>query len=179
MKCAVVLVLLAGCGDDGGGLVGKRVFTTSLTYDGALGGLAGADAKCAAAASGAGLTGTWTAWISDGATNAIERITDVGPWSLLDGTVAFDDKAMLAVHPHVPLDIDEHAAQTFACVWTGTLATGAKAPATCASWTSTTDVGGGVIGTGAIDGRWTDDAAHGPCGASTCADKFRLYCFEQ
>jgi hypothetical protein len=155
------------------------VFATSSTFRGDLGGLAGADAKCADSASSAGRAGSWTAWLSDASADALDRIADVGPWALLDGTVAFDDKAMLATHPHVPLDIDEKGQQTFACVWTGTLAGGRRSPMTCAGWTSTTDPGGGLIGTGASDGRWTADVANGPCGASTCASMFKLYCFEQ
>ena len=36
----------------------KRIFVTSTTYDGNLGGLAGADAKCAARGAAAGLSGS-------------------------------------------------------------------------------------------------------------------------
>src|SRR5262245_56445509 len=51
-----------------------RVFTTSLKYPAALGGLTGADAKCNAAAQAAGLPGTYKAWLSDGYTNALTRL---------------------------------------------------------------------------------------------------------
>lgn len=43
----------------------KAVFITSTLYSGNLGGLAGADAKCASAATAAGLAGTYLAWIAD------------------------------------------------------------------------------------------------------------------
>lgn len=54
---------IGGGGD--GGLRTKRVFVTSTTYDGNLGGLAGADAKCQARANAATLGGTWKAILGD------------------------------------------------------------------------------------------------------------------
>lgn len=47
---------------------------TSTTYDGNLGGVAGADAKCQARADAASLGGTWKAIISDSTTNAHSRM---------------------------------------------------------------------------------------------------------
>src|SRR5262249_42934796 len=44
--------------------VPKRVFVTSTTHDGNLGGLDGADAICASLAANAGLSGTYKAWLS-------------------------------------------------------------------------------------------------------------------
>jgi hypothetical protein len=43
----------------------KKVFVTSQAYNGNLGGLAGADAKCQQLANAAGLQGTFKAWLSD------------------------------------------------------------------------------------------------------------------
>ncbi|NUN04818.1 MAG: DUF1554 domain-containing protein [Bdellovibrio sp.] len=51
-----------------------RAFITSTTYDGNLGGIAGADAKCQARANAASLGGTWKAIISDSTTNAQSRM---------------------------------------------------------------------------------------------------------
>ena len=53
----------------------KRVFVTSTTYKGNLGGLAGADAKCQTRANAASLGGTWKAWLSDSTTSAASRLT--------------------------------------------------------------------------------------------------------
>ena len=56
-----------------------RVFVSSATYDGALGGHAGADATCQSLATAAALGGTWMAWISGrdelprGAIHPLER----------------------------------------------------------------------------------------------------------
>src|SRR3989344_7858176 len=47
----------------------KYVFLTSTIYDGNLGGISGADAKCQARANTFNLGGTWKAWISDSNTN--------------------------------------------------------------------------------------------------------------
>src|SRR5690242_15690863 len=51
-------------GADGGPLQSRRVFVTSKTYQGTLGGLAGADMECQKLADAANLGGTWMAWLS-------------------------------------------------------------------------------------------------------------------
>src|SRR5215470_17442921 len=77
----------------------KHVFVTSTTYEGALlGGLAGADAKCADHAAAGGLAGTFKAWLSDSHKSAASRLThSTGTYSLVDGTLvagAWDDLVM-------------------------------------------------------------------------------------
>src|SRR6185312_12286239 len=52
----------------------KCAFVTSQSYDGNLGGTAGADATCASAATAAGLTGTFAAWLSVTGFDANSRI---------------------------------------------------------------------------------------------------------
>ena len=51
----------------------KRAFVTSTNYNGNLGGLAGANAKCQERATAAGLTGQWKALIGSGASYAIKQ----------------------------------------------------------------------------------------------------------
>ncbi len=70
----------------------KTVFVTSQTYQGDLGGLAGADAKCNALASVAGLDGTYKAWLSDatGSPSTRFRRSSV-PYTLVDGVVIAND----------------------------------------------------------------------------------------
>jgi hypothetical protein len=51
----------------------KRIFVTSTSYNGNLGGIAGADTKCTTRAAAASLTGTWKALISDYSTDARNR----------------------------------------------------------------------------------------------------------
>ncbi|MBL8914129.1 MAG: hypothetical protein JNM17_25720 [Archangium sp.] len=177
----------------------KQMFITSASYQGDLGGIAGADSKCAAAASGAGLTGTWKAWISDrdergGAArplvHAIDRITAAGPWYLMcrDSKKllirAFNNKAALQ---SVPLDTPSCTENGTwlgmgmeKAAWTGT-ATGGQASsqanpgesANCDGWSSI-DVGrkgrAGLSST--IPADWTDFISSG------CYERLHLYCFQ-
>lgn len=63
----------------------KRVFLTSTTYNAALGGVSGADAKCNLAAANAGLTGTFKAWIADDTTSPSTSFTrSTQPYALVD-----------------------------------------------------------------------------------------------
>src|SRR5262249_27131858 len=66
----------------------RRVFVTSLTYTGNLGGLAGADALCQARADAAALGGTYKAWLADDSGSPATRFThSTGEYVLVDGTV--------------------------------------------------------------------------------------------
>ena len=85
------------------------VFVTSDTYDGDLGGLVGADAKCQALADAAGLDGTFRAWLSDDAESPSTRFTQsTDPYWLVDGTVVADSWADL-IHGSIAhaIDLDE------------------------------------------------------------------------
>ncbi len=63
------------------------VFLSSSTFQGNLGGLSGADAKCQALASAAGLPGTYRAWLSDATSAPSSRfVRSTGPYRLVDGT---------------------------------------------------------------------------------------------
>jgi hypothetical protein len=99
---AIALLMLSGCslyfGDpsgtapspaaDASPAIAKRVFVTSTRYQGgALGGLAGADAKCNERAAAAGLSGNFEAWLSDATMSAAARMTHAGPYTLVDGTL--------------------------------------------------------------------------------------------
>ena len=64
-----------------------RVFLSSATYDGNLGGLSGADAKCQGLATAAGLPGIYKAWLSDGTSAPSTRfVPSSGPYQLVTGT---------------------------------------------------------------------------------------------
>jgi hypothetical protein len=148
----------------------KRVFATKAQRAGDFGGVAGGDALCQQAATALG--GTWKAWLSDGVTGASARIAAVGPWSLVDGTLAFPlAKVTTPVHD---LDMDEDG-QTGArgLVWTGTAPGGAAAANTCSGWTS--KGASGTSGYPHVTNQWTDDGT----GGSPCSLSGRLYCFEQ
>jgi hypothetical protein len=68
----------------------NRVFVTSTTTDGAFGGIAGADAICAARAAAADLTGTFIAYLSDNATTAASRVVGSRGWIRTDGAPFVD-----------------------------------------------------------------------------------------
>jgi hypothetical protein len=165
----------------------KRVFVTSSAYPadlfslvgGAVSGLHAGDLLCEQAAQGALLGGKWKAWLSGensvgGKVNAIDRISDVGPWHRLDGVKVFNNRANLGTTPLAPLAIDERGAHVSAMVWTGTVAGGSCGDSTCYGWCTTSGYHGGQNGISTeTDSGWTD------AGDGACSGTARLYCFEQ
>ena len=96
-----------------------RVFVTSQTYDGNLGGLEGADEKCQTLANNAGLgtpNTSFKAWLSDNTHDAIDRIgVNVSkPYTLVDGTLVASDIQDLVTdngdenYLHNTINIDEN-----------------------------------------------------------------------
>lgn len=138
-----LVAALAGCGGSGGN---SKLFVTSATFSGNLGGLSGADAKCNAAAQSAGLAGTFVAWLSDSNADAITRVQDFGPWSLVGGQMVFSNKASLATGPSVAPNQDERGAQVQGQVWTGTAGGGLMASTACVDWSADTSSESGVGG---------------------------------
>lgn len=174
---AIVAVFLSGCsGDDPAAPSGpKRVFVTSSNFQGDLGGLAGADAKCNAAASAAQLGGTFVAWLSTATVNAKDRVTSNGPWHRVDKTtVVFTNKANLTTTPVVAISTNENGVAVTSGVWTGTVTGGTKANGdNCNNWSA-----GGIgafIGNAGSIAAWTDGGQANNCAQSTTN---RLYCFE-
>lgn len=180
----------------------RRMFVTSSMFEGNLGGLAGADAKCDAHAQAAGLTGTYLAWLSSSQATAAERMThhDAG-YVLVDGTVvatSWDDLVDGEIAHEI--DLEETGAfhdvmpthRVAVAVWSSTDVMGHRASAMwddtgCEDWTvgavpwSTPAVYGGIglvyDSSGAqsfLDHRWTD--AQNPVGCGALA---ALYCVEQ
>ncbi|EJK55631.1 hypothetical protein THAOC_24620, partial [Thalassiosira oceanica] len=72
----------------------KIVFVTSERYNGNLGGLAGADARCQERAKAAGLSGTFKAWLSDRTTSVSQRFDrdfDYAAFFRTDGVMVAND----------------------------------------------------------------------------------------
>lgn len=155
----------------------KRVFVTSTTYDGNLGGLSGGDAKCNTVAVGAAIGGTWTAWLSDDTTNALDRITDVGPWYLIDETtLVANNKTTLVTTLVNPIGNTELGAIIGAAiVWTGTKSDGSADSLLCANWTTNSSGTGTTGRANQANGSWTS-AQTTLCSSSLTG---HLYCFEQ
>jgi len=154
----------------------KRVFVTSLTFPGQLGGVEGADGECNYLARTAEVGGTWKAWLSTSSQSAFDHVADESPWYLMDHrTLAFETRAQLRTGPFGVVSKDEHDAGVpidGAMVWTGTTASGDASGASCDDWTSATGTGtAGALESPAV---WSDASV-----TSTCDAANRLYCFEQ
>jgi len=185
MDAGIVDANQAATNSDGGR--NKRVFVTHGKWDGnlqraanmagrpAATGRAGADALCNVSASTAGLDGSWMAWVSDSTTNAIDRIQDVGPWYGLDGSKVFESKAGLVGNPLTAIVVDEIGGHTDYAMWTGTLADGKKAAATCSDWTSSSAQDYGMCGSNnaTTQEKWSEFTI------PLCNNPYNLYCFEQ
>lgn len=155
----------------------RRVFVTSTAYAGDLGGLEGADAHCHLAASAAGLSGTWRAWIGTSATSPQVRLQHGAlPYVRLDGVVVADDWTDLTDGTlAAPIAVDETGAlvpATGSIVWTASDATGAPMGGMCSDW-SEQNSGGFYGDASGADATW----AHIAC--QPCTMQARLYCFEE
>ena len=155
----------------------KRVFVTSTTYKGTdlspLGGAPGAlgaDVLCAKAASAAGLTGRFDAWISDMSVNAATRLPDPGPfYDVGRRTLLFDKNPALG--PPLAAIPDENGVlgvQRYA--WTGSTSAGVKLN-DCDRWSRTGSMG--TVGNASAPASWANLANTG------CDTSRRLYCFER
>ena len=169
-------------------------YVTSKGYTGNLGGLAGADQKCNALATTAGLSGTYMAWLSVAPEDPSTRFTrSTVPYALTDGTVIAGDWDDL-VGPEgdrleAPISIDEAGYQRDTFVWTNTEYDGERildaSSLTCSGFTESTSqfpaVVGWSLGTvkgNSVEGAWTfrELTSTGP---PDCNYLAALYCFEQ
>jgi hypothetical protein len=198
---ASVVAIACGGGDRSARTFSTNVaFVTSTKYDANLGGIAGADAKCQARASAAGLPGTYVAWISDGTTDAYchlhgftgkkaancgqtELPVAAGPWIRTDGTAFAPTIDKLAANPHIvytPLIYDElgqpfptRDSMVFTSTnWEGVFAGGGSYTA-CADWTDSSTA---ILATGGwvygTFGTWTNGWG------LACNQKLPLICMQ-
>ena len=205
IRCVLVVVFVLGMRGVGVAQCDafKRVFVTSTTYDGNLGGLAGADAKCAARAAAAGLSGTYKAWLSDQTTSAASRLTHAAvPYKRTDGvavannwTDLTDGDLAVVTSPSpftVGINHDEFGVALSSGTvgaWTATLPDGSTADPSgvlnCFSWTSnvaSASPSGGIgyaldipvtLPVGNAGSAWTAYAIE------SCSSLYRLYCLQQ
>lgn len=164
-----------------------NVFVTSTTYTGSgVGGLSGADSKCAARASGAGLAGTWKAWLSTAAgTDPAGSRFSAGVTAnstgffLPTGTKVADSWADLT-DGSLDAAINVYESGTGASgegfVWTSTDTSGSyvnsgSGSGDCSDYSSTS--GGTITGQRAsTTATWTNNNG-------SCNNSYRLYCFRQ
>ncbi|MDQ3365226.1 MAG: hypothetical protein M3680_07345 [Myxococcota bacterium] len=160
------------------------MFVSSGLFNGSLGGLTGADAKCQQLADAANLAGTYRAYLSsisgNTSINAPSRMGSASGWVRVDGAPLMNAisqfaPGMLANAPAL-MENGVNVSQTqFAHAWTGTSETGtfvnACSPATAfVPWAGPT--GGAMIG---IANTISSKTVAG--GTNACDTLARLYCF--
>lgn len=161
------------------GRCNKVVFVTSTTSNGELGGLSGADAICNVRATGAGLPGTYKAWLSDSTASPSTRFTrSTVPYVLVDGTlVALDYHDLTDGSLDSAIFRTETGSTYLSLVWSATTGAGSPIPINhCSGWSSRSDTQSGAIGTAAAssDGRWSDVS-----NVFSCDRSLAFYCFQQ
>lgn len=161
-------------------MAAKRVFVSSASYNGNIGGLTGADARCQSLATAAVLGGKWKAWLSDGSVSATSRLTHYnGPYKRLDGKIvasSWDDltdgELMYGIY------VSEKKTNINKLVWTNTNIIGnsksSSTTTTCGNWRdATTTVTARAGATYLVENGWTDS------NSPSCASQAHLYCVEQ
>lgn len=152
------------------------VFATSTSYTGDFGGLAAADSICMTRANAAGLPGAWKAVLSDGSTNAKDRLTIVYPIVNLNGEVVasvnfWSESATARAQNEFNIAQGDSAAQAF---WGGTSPGGVSATNTCHGWTNAAASGRSNI---ILTNNTIYDAHANP--ALSCASVRRIACMQQ
>ncbi len=151
-------------------------FVRSASFNGNLGGLAGADAKCQETADDGGFGGVWTAWLSTSTVNAKDRIPDT-VYRRLDNAVVANSKADLTDGSiAAPISVADDGSNYIggAGVWTGTTQSGLydSSQNSCLDWTSPIFSNTGQLGNAAATNReWTTNFL------ANCNSNLRLYCF--
>jgi hypothetical protein len=157
----------------------KKVFVSSVTYNGNLGGISGADSKCQSLADAASLGGTYKAWLADstGSDPDSNFTKSAVPYRMVDGTRVADNWTDLTDNIlQTGIVLDENGAERLSQeVWTNSYGTGNhRSTADCSDWTTNSIVVDGRFGiSGPISQMWTDENFDG------CGTGRRLYCFEQ
>lgn len=172
----------------------KTVFVTSSLYDGNLGGLTGADAKCQERAKAADLEGDFKAWLSDSTTSAASRLTHSSvPYILVDGTILAKDWSAWASSDHLapirktefgqwPTSVASPPGCAHSIVWTNTNEDGSLVgkERSCNDWTDGTSppnpAKGAVWGRTDDEYKWSSQCKSEYAG---CNGKFPLFCIEQ
>jgi hypothetical protein len=174
--CSSGRCIVPACG--AGGVC--RVFLSSMTYSGALGGLAGADAKCQSLAVAAGLPGTYQAWLSDSTGSPNTRfVRSTGPYRLVNGhTIAANFADLTDGILAAPISVTETLGGVGggATTWTHTKLDGGEGGVNqhCVNWSSGDASKVGDFGSpNDVASIWTTSGA-GPCNVLR-----RLYCFQQ
>jgi hypothetical protein len=158
----------------------RVIFATQARYTGSqVGGLAGADAKCAAAALAGGLPGTYLAWIADASTDPDTRFDKTrGPFrrGSPNGFVLAEDYADLTdglIAARINRDEFDNPDPDFNYRWTNVTADGTRLGSDdCSGWTSDAGIGATGFGNG-TGADWTNKETR------ACSEPNRLICVQQ
>ena len=149
-------------------------------FQGNLGGLSGADMKCVAAATAAGLANeaSFKAWLSSGGTSAAKRLDTgyLGMYVLTDGTLVAENGWADLTDGELLHAVDRTETKVLVNTtpWTNTKADGSAGANPCDGWNDDSgDFHGGYGKTNATDSTWTDAMSAAPCSNSA-----PLYCIE-
>ena len=158
----------------------RRVFVSTESFTGSLGGTSGADGSCQSLASAAELGGTWKAWVSDSTTSPSTRFTQAAVgYRLLDGTLLATDWTDLVSGALLHgIDLTEQrTSASSSSVWTGTLSSGVGIGSNvCDGFTSSANgAPQAVVGsTSRTDIGWSNATSD-----SCDENNLRIYCMEQ
>ena len=162
----------------------KAVFITKATFKSNMGGLAGADAKCQAEADDPESivpSGTYMAWLSDGANSPDTRFTKSShPYVLPDGTVIAENYTDLtdgSILSEINVDPTGVPAK-WQMFWSSTNSDGTSDQdfLTCVgwTWTDTSTYSHAMLGhTGKKSKSWSHHTRE------KCRPSYRLACFQQ
>ncbi len=151
---------------------------TEDVYDGNMGGLAGADAKCQSAANQASLPGTWQSILSSISASADSRLDLSGEiYNTKGERVAASESLLWASIPE-----HEHAIAynqfgatptgtglTTTNVWTGSTYVGGSSSSECSNWSTNTS-SGMAANFARTDTNWLEFQV------TPCSAKLHLYC---
>ncbi len=168
------------------------VFITAESFTGDLGGFAGAEDKCNAAAASASLSGTYLPWLSDSSSSPSTLFNRDAKWHLVTGEYVAHSWMDLIIQNkrapsplnvaflRTPINVDQHGNTLIAGnVWTSTDMRGDPLGTTnsdCSEWTTNCGdcvIQGALGEMGNVDVEWT------AWQTQKCNWLERLYCFQQ
>ena len=190
----LVFILLQSCGEvantasdsDGVASDEHRVFVTSTTHTGNLGGISGANSICNTRADAAGLTRNYEAILSDDsvAADSSQGLSFVGAIYIVDSS---NEKTLVAgsgsdlwsadtsaLTQQINVDENGNTILSTTSTWTGTNSDGGSQTDNCSNWSSSSSSDDGEIGdTSSTIGDWVEG------GTATCNQSLRIYCVSQ
>ena len=161
----------------------NRVFVTSASYTGNLGGVSGADQKCQDSANSASLGGTWKAWVSNVSARFIHSNKR---YKLLNGTTIANNWADLTDNDLISGISVNESGNTVGQVKVWTANSNAQDPGSFCNeanaegqdWKNASASLTGHVGEAARSNfMWA--SIGGTQSIENCSNSYRLYCFEQ